>query len=304
MSDRTAGRGWGKIDSVVIVGAKGMLGAELVEVLSGSDWAQGAGDHRIYAGDIAELDITDRGSVRRYLKPLDPQLVINCAAYTDVDGCESHRAEAFAVNADGAGNLAEVCGELDAKLVHISTDFVFDGKASSAYRCEDEPDPLSVYGQSKLAGERAVEQGLADHLIVRISWLFGKYGRNFVTTMRRLAQEREYLEVVDDQIGSPTYAVDLAEALLYLVGVEAVGMYHFRNEGQCSWYEFACRIVQEFGLSTPVRPITSEQLKRPAPRPSWSVLDISKYKQATGQSVRGWPEALDHYVKGCLDSEA
>ncbi len=282
--------------SILVIGAKGMLGTEVMEALGQERWVQALGGSEIHGCDIEEVDITDSQSVGRCFDRCAPQLVINCAAYTDVDGCESHREQAWAVNGEGPGHLARACGTHNSRLVHVSTDFVFNGGgAPRLYQEEDEPDPISVYGQSKLAGEEAIQANMEDYIIVRTSWLFGRYGRNFVSTICRAAQDREFLEVVDDQVGSPTYAVDLAEALLHLAAVEGQGIFHFSNEGQCSWFEFAGEIVRQFGLPTEVRPTTTEKFKRPAPRPAWSVMDISRYKQTTGQSVRSWQDALADY---------
>ena len=286
---------WQGIGRVLVTGSRGMLGRELMEALGGYQRGRGGG-LEVWGLDVEELDITEAGAVERWVGEHRPGVVINCAAYTDVDGCESRRELALAVNGAGPGNLAGACARVGALLVHLSTDFVFDGQDDRPYREGDEPRPVSVYGASKLAGEEAVRERWGEHLIVRVSWLFGRHGKNFVGTIRRLAREREYLEVVNDQVGSPTYTGDLVEALGHLVGVGARGTVHFRNEGSCSWYEFACEIVRQSGLATAVRPITSGQLKRAARRPAWSVLDISRYKELTGQGVRPWQEALAAYL--------
>jgi len=289
-----------EIKSILVVGAKGMLGCEVVAALYDDPWKTKIASYQVHAFDLEEIDITKIASVKNCFDASQPQLVINCAAYTDVDGCETDRAIAFAVNGDGPGNLALACRERNAKLVHISTDFVFDGKKDTPYLPEDPTGPLSVYGESKLAGEIAVRQNLDNHIIIRISWLFGKHGKNFVATIRRLARERESLEVVNDQVGSPTYAADLAQAILYLVEVDAVGTFHFCNEGTCSWYDFACAIVRQSNLPAAVRPVGSDKFPRPARRPAWSVLDTAKYRQTTGLSIRPWQDALADYLR---DSE-
>jgi len=283
--------------SILIVGSQGMLGREVVEVLQQDSWIQTFGGGEIHACDIDEIDITDPQSIAQGFERFTAELLINCAAYTDVDGCETNRRQAFAVNGDGPGHLARACRAHHSKLIHISTDFVFNGRGDRPYQPEDPPDPISVYGQSKLAGERALQENIQDYIIVRTSWLFGKHGENFVSTICRLGQERPYLEVVDDQVGSPTYAVDLARALLHLAAAGARGIFHFSNEGHCTWYEFAGEIVRQFGLRTEIRPIRSEKLDRPALRPSWSVMDITRYKEATGQSVRRWQDALADYQR-------
>jgi len=284
-----------KIKSLLIIGAQGMLGRQLVDALKQEQWRRAFDSCAVHECDIHEVDITDSHSVQRCFEMFSPELVINCAAYTNVDGCESHQQEAFAVNGDGPLHLAQNCQKHRAKLIHISTDFVFDGQGGKPYLPADPTGPISVYGSSKLAGEKAIQEILPDHTIVRTSWLFGKYGPNFIATIRRLADERDTLEIVNDQIGSPTYVVDLSQALLHLVLADARGIFHFCNRGDCSWYDFAVEIVKIFDLNSKVHPITSEKLKRPAPRPQWSVLDTSKYRQLTGQPIRPWQDALKHY---------
>lgn len=288
--------GWQDLESVLVTGARGMLGTELVAALRRSRWRQKHRHDPVHPCDIDEMDITNPGVIEKYLSTRQPQLVINCAADTDVDGCESNPARAYAINAEGPMHLARVCRRHGCKLVHISTDFVFDGKGRWPYRPTDETGPLSVYGKSKLAGEQAVQKELDEYLIVRTAWLFGKAGRNFVSTIRQLAQEKNQIEVIKDQVGSPTYAVDLAAAIINLVNVAAEGIYHFANTGRCSWYEFACEIVRCCGFRTKVTPVTSAKLKRPAPRPAWSVLDTGKYQKATGCPVRPWQDALAEYL--------
>lgn len=282
--------------SVLVVGAKGMLGSEVVATLEGRNRQEQIGHCQIHAVDLDEIDITNLDSVNLYFDRCQPQMVINCAAFTDVDGCETNREIAMAVNGDGPRHLALACHAHNAKLVHISTDFVFDGQKKTPYLPDDPTGPLSIYGESKLAGELAVRQTLNDHIILRTSWLFGKKGENFVSTIRRLAQKQEFLEVVTDQIGSPTYAVDLADAIFHLVHANANGIFHFCNGGNCSWYEFACEIVRQSNLTVEIRPVTSEQFARPAVRPGWSVMDTGRYQQITGQSIRSWQEALADYL--------
>ena len=284
-----------KIKSLLIIGAQGMLGRQLTDTLKQDRWRRAFDSCALHECDIHEVDITDPQSVRRCFDLFSPQLVINCAAYTNVDGSETHPQQAFAVNADGPLHLAQNCLKHRAKLIHVSTDFVFDGQADRPYLPDDPTGPVSVYGRSKLAGEQAVQKNLTDHAIVRTSWLFGKYGNNFVSTIRRLADERDHLEVVNDQVGSPTYAVDLAQALLHLARADARGIFHFCNTGPCSWFDFALEIVKIFDLKPDVQPITSQKLNRLAPRPKWSVLDTAKYRHLTGQTVRTWQDALKHY---------
>lgn len=297
------GLGWAPVRSILVMGARGMLGCDLCRALEASSWGQAGSDRRITAWDYEELDITQEQAVRDQLGKEQPDLVINCAAYTDVDGSEQETETAFAVNATGTLNLARACAQMGAKLVHVSTDFIFDGRAGRPYREDDTPNAINVYGGSKWAGEEHIRNvmpltGADDrrHLIVRTSWLFGKEGKNFVETILAASHRRDHLEVVDDQTGCPTYGVDLAEALLSLVGMGAGGTYHFRNGGHCSWFEFAAEIVRQAEVDCQVRPIASDALARPAQRPPWSVLDIAKYENATGRSPRRWQDALRAYL--------
>jgi len=241
-------------------------------------------------------DITDRRQVFEKIKSASPAVVTNCAAYTDVDGCERNVERAMAVNADGPANVAEACKESRAFCVHYSTDFVFDGLAARPYMTTDAPNPQSVYGKSKLLGARAVCTSGCEHLVIRTSWLFGCGGRNFVDAISAKAVGGERLKVVTDQVGRPTYTVDLAEATIHLLDAGARGVLHFANAGHCSWYEFAEEILRQSGLSTPVEKITSRELARPAQRPAYSVLDLSEYTAITGKSPRHWKLALADYL--------
>lgn len=291
-----------KANHVLVVGAKGMLGRE---VMSAAERGLGRlGAAQVVGVDIDEVDITSFGSVEGCFEEYRPDVVVNCAAYTNVDGAETDRDRAFAVNGDGPGNLAHGCSRRGLKLVQISTDFVFDGKVRVPYEEDDRVGPLSVYGESKLAGEEAVRRELADHLIVRISWLFGRWGPNFVTTIRRLARERDELPVVSDQVGSPTYAADVVEAVGLLLEAQANGTVHFHNAGHCSWYDFAAEIVRQSGLGATVRPVGSEEYPRPARRPAWSVMSLERYEQLTGQAPRPWRAALGAYLAELAGSES
>ena len=270
---------------ILVVGANGMLGRDLMTVLPGE----------LRGVDIGEIDITSPESVRTVLLTLKPAVVVNVAAYTDVDGCETNRDLAFAVNGDGVGHLARVSTDIGAKLVQISTDYVFDGGKGSPYREDDPTGPLSVYGQSKLLGEQNARLN-PDHLIIRTQWLYGLHGKNFVETMLRLAAERTELSVVDDQIGSPTWTVDLARAIRSLIEAGARGTYHAANSGYCSWNEFARAIFAESGMKIAVKPMSTTELNRPAPRPLYSTLDCGKLTRDTGFTPQGWREALKTYL--------
>jgi len=270
---------------ILVVGANGMLGHDLMKVLSGD----------IRGVDIGDIDITSIESVRRVLLTLKPAVIINAAAYTDVDGCETNREVAMRVNGEGVGNLAAIAGEIGARLVQISTDYIFDGSKGSPYMEDDLARPLSVYGESKLAGE--INAGrVADHLIVRTQWLYGMHGKNFVETMLRLAGERDELAVVDDQIGSPTWTVDLSMAIRALLEKGCRGTYHAVNAGHCSWNAFAGAIFAEAGLTIKVNPLSTVELDRPAPRPLYSTLDCAKLAGDIGFRPQPWRDALRKYL--------
>jgi dTDP-4-dehydrorhamnose reductase len=263
-----------------------MLGHDLMKVLEGD----------VRGLDLPEIDITDLGSVRKALLTLKPRVIINAAAYTDVDGCESNVEQAMAVNGEGVGLLALTAREIKAKLVQLSTDYVFDGGKGAPYNEDDPYGPLSIYGESKLAGE--LNAVLApEQLIVRTQWLYGIHGKNFVETMLRLAGERSELAVVDDQIGSPTFTLDLAMAIRGLLDKGCSGTYHAANSGFCSWNEFAKAIFEEEGVKVTVNSMTTAELNRPARRPLYSTLDCGKLERDTGFKPRHWREALKEYLE-------
>jgi dTDP-4-dehydrorhamnose reductase len=267
--------------SICIIGAKGMLGQELVRACPNAG-----------AYDLPELDITNSDHVNTILSDVAPEIVINVAAYTDVDGCETETELAHAVNAEGVANLATACRVIGTRMLHVSTDYVFDGTSDRPYRPEDPVHPINEYGRSKAAGEARLREILPDHAIVRTSWLFGTFGQNFVKTILKLASERDVIRVVTDQIGAPTHARDLAKTLLTLAVTSHIGTYHFRNAGQCSWYEFAGEIVRLAGLKMRVEPTTSQEFVRPAARPAYSILDITTLTEVVGAAPRKWQDAL------------
>jgi len=271
---------------ILVVGADGMLGRDMLALIG----AAGRGV------DIGEIDITSLESTERVIRTLKPETVINCAAYTDVDGCETNVETAMQVNGEGVAHLALATREIGARLVQVSTDYVFDGGKGSPYVEDDAPCPLCVYGESKLAGE--LNAGFnPDHLIVRTQWLFGLHGKNFVETMLRLAVEKDELSVVDDQIGSPTWTVDLSHAVLALLKTGQRGIYHAANSGFCSWNGFAQAIFEEAGLPVKVRGMTTDELNRPARRPLYSTLDCSKLEQDAGFRLQPWRSALKTYLQ-------
>lgn len=294
---------------ILITGACGMLGRDLVEVL-----AEG---QELYLLDVEKFpsslssqfstltfDITDSAKTYREITKINPDIVIHTAAYTDVDGCETDRDLAFRVNALGTRNIALACQRFDTELLYISTDFIFDGEKGEPYLEFDKPNPQSIYGKSKYWGELYIESLLSRFYTVRSSWLFGKNGKNFVSTILNLAKQKKEIEVVNDQIGSPTYTKDLARAITQLIGTQRkdsstkaslYGIWHITNSGQCSWYEFAREILQDSDV--PVKPITSEELNRPAKRPKSSVLENGVWKLQGWKSLRHWKEALKDYLK-------
>lgn len=287
---------------VLLVGAKGML-AQMVARCAPPEY-------QIVPLDLPEFDLTDVALVEQTFQAEMPEIVINCAAFTQVDACETEEALAIRVNGDGPGHLARAALGIDATLVHISTDYVFDGLATTPYSETDPTAPQSAYGRSKLLGEEAIRQsGLEKYFIVRTSWLYGPGGKNFVETILRLAAERDELRVVADQVGGPTFTGDLAQGLFNLLARKRTpqaanglyGIYHFANSGQCSWHDFACEILaiaQERGLPTKAERIVAirtEDYPLPARRPAYSVFNSKKYQSVTGASIPGWQVSLRTY---------
>ncbi|MCL6479583.1 MAG: dTDP-4-dehydrorhamnose reductase [Peptococcaceae bacterium] len=278
---------------VLITGARGQLGRELAETFGRLENCE------VLSFGRPELDITKPDRVRALILGNAPDVVVHAAANTNVDGCELEPDNAYRVNALGSRNVAVAAAEVGARLVYISTDYVFDGAAGRPYTEFDAVNPISVYGKSKLAGERYVAGLTNKYFIVRTSWLYGKHGPNFVKTMLRLAGEKNELTVVDDQVGSPTYAKDLAGFIAELVGTGLYGTYHAANGGSCSWYGFARKIFELAGLDhVKVRPISTSELNRPAPRPAYSVLDHYCIRLEGLPDLRPWEEALAEYLQG------
>jgi dTDP-4-dehydrorhamnose reductase len=265
---------------LLVTGAAGMLGRDVVT-------AAGDAGHEVTALARAELDITDQDAVRAAIVAARPDAVINCAAWTDVDGAEANEAAASAVNGTGAGHVAKAAAEAGAHLVHVSSDYVFDGNGPDPYEEDDPPSPRSAYGRSKLAGELAVDDGRA--AIVRSSWLFGPHGRNFVDTMRRLGAERDEVAVVNDQVGCPTYTGHLAPALVEIAEQRLTGVMHVAGGGHCSWFELAVATFAEAGIVCRVTPQTTADAGRPAPRPAFSALASTR---ADAPVLPPWREGL------------
>jgi dTDP-4-dehydrorhamnose reductase len=276
---------------LALMGANGMLGTDLRERLKGSY-------HCIPVNGRRDLDIANRAKVLRWIEEVRPEILINTAAYTDVDGCETHGVRAMRVNGTAPGYLAEACARIGALMVQVSTDFVFDGARETPYDEEAPVNPLSVYGASKLLGEQEVATHLDRFLIVRASWLYGIHGRNFVEAILSQAEGRGCLRVVHDQIGSPTYVPDLSQAVIRLLEIGATGTVHVANAGACSWFDFARKILELSGHDTvPIERITSAELNRAARRPVYSALSCERYVSLSGHMIRPWEEALQRYLQ-------
>ena len=268
-----------------IAGADGQLGSDVVRLLSPTV--------EVTARVMDELDVTDRAALRREVEASHPDVVINCAAYTAVDRAETEQDAAYRVNVLGAHNVAQAARRVGARVVYFSTDYVFDGRATEPYDEEAPTGPLSVYGRTKLQGEQATREANPDHLILRLAWLYGSTGHNFVRTILRLAREKDQLRIVDDQVGSPTFTEDVVHQLWTAIEEGCSGTYHCVNAGQASWYAFADHIVHRLGLNVPVIAIHTEDYPTPARRPAWSVLADRKFALEQLNGMRPWEDALD-----------
>ncbi len=287
-----------------------MLGSQFLKSLSGSE------DFEMYAFDKDDFDISNRNDLKSVFKRISPDFVINCAAYTDVDGCESNKKLAFKINGDAPGEIARVCKEENAVLVHFSTDYVFDGSSEQGYAEDDATSPINIYGESKLKAEELIAQNMDEYYIIRTSWLFGENGKNFVDTMVNLGKTKEKLDVVDDQIGSPTYTKDLCHAVIkhflmpFLSGIPRqhhrsysnddnspnklpFGVYHLTNSKHTSWFGFTKKIFEIMNFGTDVTPVKSDKFPRPADRPHCSILNNTKFDN----DVRSWEDALRAYLE-------
>lgn len=286
---------------ILITGSNGQLGNELQRIITSgkAEIAKVSDDIKnsiVIALDIPELDITNFSLVKEKLNEIKPDVVINCAAATNVDGCEINRDIAFKVNAIGPKNLAIVCEQLGAKLVQVSTDYVFSGKGESPLTEFDLTAPDSVYGKTKLSGENYVKDFSSKYFIVRTAWLYGYVGHNFVYTMKKLGKEKESINVVNDQKGNPTHANDLAYHILKLIETEEYGIYHCTGKGECTWYDFSKKIMELSNLACKVNPCTSEEYKTPAKRPEYSSLDNMMLRCTVGDEMRNWEDALISFI--------
>jgi len=269
-----------------------MLGRDLMGALHSS-----FPDDEVVGWDIEEIDIQKEEESVFKIEKLRPDILIHVAAYTDVDGCERDEEKAFAVNAEGTKYVALAASRCRAKLVYLSTDYVFDGNKKEPYMESDLPHPLNVYGRSKLQGEQYVQEWVKNGLIIRTQWLYGRYGKNFVSSILQQARVKRALSIVNDQIGSPTYTADLAKAISVLIQFDAQGIFHVANSDRCTWYTFGQAILNLSRMDeVKVISISSEALDRPAVRPSYSVLNCQKLKEKTGLTLRPWSEALKDYL--------
>lgn len=274
---------------ILITGSNGMLGHDLTEVLKDN--------HELILTTSKTLDITNKDQVFEVICDAEPDVVINSAAYTDVDGCEENQDLAYSVNGEGVKNLALACKEVDCALVHISTDYIFNGKNDRPWVEDDEIGPISVYGKSKLKGEEAILETLDKYFIVRTAWLYGINGKNFPKTMLELAKNHSEITVVYDEVGTPTYTPDLAYGISELIETDYYGIYHLTNSGNCSWCEFARYIFEVADKDVKVVPVTASEFARPAPRPSYSVLENKKWVDKGFKPLRSYKEAIKEYVE-------
>lgn len=274
---------------ILITGSNGMLGHDLIEALKDN--------HELILTTSKTLDITDEKQVMDFICESEPDIVINSAAYTDVDGCETNQDLAFNVNGEGVKNLALACKKIDAALVHISTDYVFNGENNRPWVENDEIGPISVYGKSKLKGEEYIQDILDKYFIVRTAWLYGVNGKNFPKTMLELAQNHFEITVVYDEVGTPTYTPDLAYGISQLIETDYYGIYHLTNSGNCSWCEFARYIFEIADVNVKVIPVTASEFARPAPRPSYSVLENKNWIQNGFKPLRDYKDAIKEYIE-------
>ena len=275
---------------ILVTGVKGQLGYDVMNELAKRG-------HTGIGVDVEEMDITDAAKVEQVIKESEVEAVIHCAAYTAVDAAEDNAELCHKINAEGTENIAKVCKELDLKMIYISTDYVFNGEGTRPWEPDDEREPLNVYGQAKYEGELAVEKYLEKYYIVRIAWVFGVNGKNFIKSMLNLSETHDELSVVNDQIGSPTYTYDLAKLLVDMVETDKYGRYHATNEGLCTWYEFATEIFRQAGKEITVHPVTSDQFPSKARRPHNSRMSKDKLEANGFDRLPTWQDALNRYLK-------
>lgn len=274
---------------ILVTGVKGQLGYDVVR----------EGESRgleMFGTDVDNMDITDAGQVKQVIEDYRPDAVIHCAAYTAVDAAEDNQEICRKINVDGTRNIAEVCKAMDIPMMYFSTDYIFNGQGENFWKEDDEKQPLNVYGQTKYEGELAVQELIQKYFILRISWVFGVNGNNFIKTMLRLGKERGTVGVVSDQIGSPTYTYDLAKLVVDMIQTDKYGAYHVTNDGLCSWYEFACEIFKQAGLDVKVTPLTTAEYPAKAARPFNSRMSKDKLINAGFEMLPRWQDALGRYL--------
>lgn len=288
------------IMKILIIGCNGQLGYDMVSIYN-------AERYTVNGIDYPEIDITDRSLTETIIKDITPNIIINCAAYTAVDACEDNSNTAFAVNAEGIANIACSAELIHARVVHISTDYVFDGLKNSPYIESDITNPQSVYGKSKLEGEKRLSSITDKHYIFRIAWLYGTHGSNFVKTIRHLAlkkqREGQPLRVVNDQFGTPTYTRDICKQIMRVLPTDQFGLYHCTNEGECTWYDFACHIVNHFNIDIKILPCSTAAFPRPAPRPPYAVLGNYRLKSLGIHSMLHWKDAFNTFIEKTKENE-
>ena len=278
---------------VLVTGVKGQLGYDVMNELAKRGY-EGVGV------DVAEMDITDSAAVEKVISEVHPDKVVHCAAWTAVDAAEDNQEVCHKVNVDGTANIAKMCGKLDIPMVYISTDYVFDGQGIRPWEPDDHREPLNAYGQSKYEGELAVEELVKKFFIVRIAWVFGVNGKNFIKTMLNLGKTHDHLTVVNDQFGSPTYTYDLARLLVDMILTDKYGIYHATNEGICNWYEFACEIFRQAGMKVDVAPVPASEYPTKAKRPENSRMSKAKLTENGFVRLPSWQDALERYLKEIL----
>lgn len=287
---------------ILITGSRGQVGSQLINILNKGKSELGEVPIKIknavvIGKDSKELNIANFDNVKKVFKEIKPDIVINAAAYTNVDGCEANKELAFNVNAFGAKNLAIACEDIDAKIVHISTDYIFSGEGSIPFKESDEASPQSIYGISKNMGDNFVREFSSKHFIVRPSWVYGYNGKNFVYTVMKVGKERGSLKVVNDQRGNPTNVEDLSHHILKLIATERYGVYHCSGHGECTWYDFACKIIELSRIPCKVIPCATDEYPSEAKRPTYSSLDNLMLRNTVGDEMRSWEEALSTFIE-------
>lgn len=274
---------------ILVLGSKGMLGSDFMDTLTNKNFT-------VIGADIEDIDITVSDETINKIQKINPDIIINCVAYTNVDLAEQEIDNAFKVNATGSKNVAIAAKKTNAKLVYFSTDYVFDGTNENSYFEWDKTNPINIYGKSKLYGEELIREQYSNHFILRISWLYGKHGNNFVHTMLKLSNEKNELNVVNDQTGSPTWTMDVVNQTIKLMNTEEYGTYHSSAEGHCTWFDFTNAIFEIKNINTKVYPTTTKEFPRPAQRPKYSILENKMLKLSNLNIMRDWKESLKDYL--------